>query len=163
MRTFHASHWIFGLCAALALAADLATKHFAFTCLVKGRDYPVLGPVLGWHRTEVNTGGVFGVGRGWGFVFVGLTVIALGVVGWMVWKARADRPLFRLALGLITGGALGNLADRVTIGGVRDFIKLYGWPWAFNVADTCICIAAGLLILEIVREGKREQAEGRAK
>jgi len=155
------SPWAFWLPAAFALAADLATKHLAFTRLVRGEKYPILGPWLGWWPTAPNPGGVFGLFPGHGYVFVGLTVVALGVVGWMVWAAKPERLLFRLALGLITGGALGNLVDRLTMPGVRDFIKLRYWPFAFNVADTFICIAAGLLILEMVREGKRAEAQAK--
>lgn len=150
-------HLVFWVPAYLVLAADLYSKHFAVACLSPDVDYPLLGPWLGLHLTaRPNTGGVFGLLPSKGYVFVILTVVALLVVWWMLRSARPERLLFRLSLGLITGGALGNLADRALIGGVRDFIKLRYWPWAFNLADAAICAAAGLLILEIFREGRAE-------
>jgi len=78
------------------------------------------------------------------------TVISLFLVRWL-WQAR--QPLSIIALGLIIGGAVGNIIDRVLIGAVVDFLDFHvaGWHWpAFNVADTAICIGAAGLIFDSI-------------
>jgi signal peptidase II len=85
-------------------------------------------------------------------VAVVITVIGLAVVALLVYFARhASRPLVWLPTGMLAGGALGNILDRVRDGAVTDFIKLPAWP-AFNVAD--IAITLGVLALVLVLEQK---------
>jgi len=82
----------------------------------------------------------------WMLVFFELAV----VVVLAVWVRRADRPLSGLAVGLIMGGALGNVLDRLRFGYVVDFIdvqRLY-FPWVFNLADSAITIGVALLLVE---------------
>jgi len=147
--------------AILGRVADLLSKHYVFALLQQapGGRRPLLGPWL-VLQLQRNTGGVFGFLPGKGYVFVALTIVALGFVVWMVRKSRPEQWLLRLALGLVTAGALGNLVDRLWFGFVRDFIyvEVINWP-AFNIADSCICVAATILFLEILREG-REEREG---
>ncbi|MBM4041698.1 MAG: signal peptidase II [Planctomycetes bacterium] len=121
-----------------------------------------LSPLLAL-QLERNTGGVFGVLRGKGELFMILTVVALGAVFWMLRKAQPGQRLLPLALGLVAAGAIGNLVDRVWFGYVRDFlyVEIINWP-AFNIADSCICVAAGLLVIEIFRAEVREKREGKA-
>ncbi|HUT36482.1 MAG TPA: signal peptidase II [Planctomycetota bacterium] len=154
----------FWLPAVLALAADLVSKHFAFAFLSQlppdahGRlRHPVLEPLL-VLQLEKNTGGVFGLLRGKGYLFIVLTLVALGAVVWMLRKAEPGQRLLPVALGLVAAGAVGNLVDRVWFGYVRDFlyVEIINWP-AFNIADTCICVAAGLLVLEIFRVEAKEK------
>ena len=92
-----------------------------------------------------------------------LSIIALGAVLWMLRSARPGQIWMRVALGLVVAGALGNLYDRLVFGHVRDFIyvEIINYP-AFNVADMCICTAAGMLILEILREAAEEKRQKRA-
>lgn len=75
----------------------------------------------------------------------------------MVWARRADRRLLALALGLVIGGAVGNLIDRVRYGAVVDFLDFKGlyFPWVFNVADSAITIGVILLIIESLLQPKR--------
>ncbi len=86
-----------------------------------------------------------------------LSGIALLVsAGLTVWLLRVTRVLPRLALGLVIGGAVGNVIDRMTIGAVFDFLDFHvaGWHWpAFNVADAAICIGVGLLMLDSLSNG----------
>ena len=78
-------------------------------------------------------------------------VAILVSVGLTVWLLRLTRILPRAALGLVIGGALGNVIDRMTFGAVFDFLDFhvagYHWP-AFNVADAAICVGVGLLLLD---------------
>lgn len=76
-------------------------------------------------------------------------VIALGLVVWIV---RGVRPLMLVALGMIIGGAVGNSLDRIRLGAVEDFlffhVGAFDWWPIFNIADSMICIAAGLMMFD---------------
>jgi signal peptidase II len=81
-----------------------------------------------------------------------LSGLALAVVAaLLLWLTRIEHPLPGTGLGLIIGGALGNVIDRVRFGAVIDFLDVHalGWHWpAFNVADSAICIGAALLLVD---------------
>ncbi|MEY2632761.1 MAG: hypothetical protein RIR00_1415 [Pseudomonadota bacterium] len=90
--------------------------------------------------------------------------LALGISAWIIQTLRRepDARWQNLALSLVLGGALGNVIDRVAYGKVVDFLLFYvgEWYWpAFNVADSAICVGAGLLVWEQFR---RPQAEGQS-
>ena len=132
---------------ALTLFVDQATKQLAIEELV-GRA-PVELP-LGFQLEYVtNTGIAFGfLGDGGGLV-IAVTLIALAfLVGWFA--TDPTRPRLWFAAGLLTGGALGNLADRVRDGAVTDFIDPPNWP-AFNFADMAITVGVVLLIASYLR------------
>jgi signal peptidase II len=76
------------------------------------------------------------------------SIVVAGLLGW--WAMRADRRLLITAIGLIMGGALGNVVDRIRFGGVVDFLDFSGlhFPWVFNVADSAISIGVVLLIAD---------------
>ena len=81
----------------------------------------------------------------------GLVVFSLVVAGALaVWARRTDEPLRCAALGLVIGGAIGNMIDRVRFAAVVDFLDFSGlhFPWVFNVADSAITVGVILLILE---------------
>ena len=80
-----------------------------------------------------------------------LTVFSIAVAGLLAfWATRADRRLLITAIGLIMGGALGNVIDRIRFGGVVDFLDFSGlyFPWVFNVADSAISIGVVLLVVD---------------
>ena len=85
------------------------------------------------------------------FAFIGISLIALVVLGYLYSKTLDRNRLLRLALSLVTGGAIGNLIDRVRMGEVIDFLDFYigssHWP-AFNVADSCISVGVFLILLQ---------------
>ncbi len=102
----------------------------------------------------VNTGAAFSfladVNSPWRhYFFVGFAIIAVIGLSWLVHNLREDSIYYRMSLGLIVGGALGNLIDRIAYGHVVDFldfyVKNYHWP-AFNIADSAICVGVGLYI-----------------
>ena len=101
--------------------------------------------VLGFRLTNTaNTGLAFGIGRGSGVV-LGVTIAALGLV--LLWfLLDPSRPGLWLAVGLLAGGALGNLADRVRADAVTDFIDPPFWA-TFNLADVAITLGAIVLVL----------------
>lgn len=98
----------------------------------------------------LNTGVSFGMFSGgearW--ALTGFSLIVAAVMAW--WALRAPRMLFALALGLIIGGALGNVIDRIQVGAVIDFLDFsgLGFPWIFNIADSAISVGVALLILD---------------
>jgi signal peptidase II len=133
--------------AAAVVAGDQLTKWWAVDRLSRG---PI--DIVGSVRLALtrNSGGAFGLGSG--FVpMVVLAVVALAVVVFVVGRS-IDRPVTALALGLVLGGALGNLADRLFRapgfgrGSVIDFVDLRWWP-VFNLADAAITIGCVLLVL----------------
>jgi signal peptidase II len=118
---------------------------------------PVIHGLLNLTRVH-NTGAAFGLlagqASGWRTIFfLGVSLLAIGVILWMVFRLPQDRKVELLALSLIFGGALGNVIDRARLGEVIDFIDVYyrsyHWP-AFNVADSAITIGVMLLIYRLV-------------
>jgi len=110
----------------------------------------VLPPILRFTFVQ-NTGVSFGLFGGGGARW-GLTIFSLIVSAGLAWWAtRSDRRLLIGAIGLVMGGALGNVIDRVRFGYVVDFIDFSRtgvFPWVFNVADSAITVGVVLLILD---------------
>lgn len=133
--------------ASLVVAADQATKQLAATNIARGDQVGVI-PGLDLTSTR-NTGVAFGALEGGGLIVAVLIGASLALlVAYFV--ANRDRPWLWLPVGMLLGGALGNLADRAREGAVIDFIDPIAWP-AFNVADSCIVV--GVLVLLWVVEG----------
>lgn len=88
-----------------------------------------------------------------------MSVVAIAVLAFLLWKVERQDSFTAIGLSLIFGGALGNVYDRVRSGVVTDFLDFYAgsYHWyTFNLADTSICIGAGLLILSMLLTGKKE-------
>jgi signal peptidase II len=140
--------------AALVLGAvlilDQVTKRLVMDGITIGDSHSVLPGV---HLVHVRNKGVaFGFFSGGGTLVLVFTLAALAVlVGYFA--MRPNKRLLWLPTGLLLGGAIGNLIDRIANGAVTDFIKLPHWP-AFNVAD--IAITFGVLSLLWVLEGQRK-------
>jgi signal peptidase II len=138
-----------GALGGLVVAADQATKAAIEANLVPGEDVHVLGPIS--LTSAHNTGVAFGLaGGGSGVGIVLLTLAALALI-FSIFAREPGRPGTWLAIGLISGGALGNLADRVRADAVTDFVDLPGWP-PFNLADTAITLGVATLAWAYLRE-----------
>ena len=138
------------LVVALVLLADQGTKALVRSSIAEGEQHDVLGPLA---LVNVHNKGVaFGfLGDGGALVLV-VTFAALALL--LAYFARhAERPLLWLPTGLVLGGALGNLVDRVRQGYVTDFIHFPHWP-AFNVADMCITCGVVALVLVLDLGGR---------
>jgi signal peptidase II len=136
--------------AGLVIAVDQASKQLAATNIAPGDQVAVI-PGLDLTNTR-NTGVAFGALEGGGLVVAILIGASLALlVAYFV--ANRDRAWLWLPVGMLLGGALGNLADRAREGAVIDFIDPIAWP-AFNVADSCIVIGV-LLLLWLVEGGPR--------
>ncbi|MCL6612334.1 MAG: signal peptidase II [Peptococcaceae bacterium] len=128
---------------------DQASKYLITAKMSLGQSIPVIDNIF--HITYIhNPGAAFGLlaDRTSFFIAVGLLVVAGVVI--FYWKRGARDGVWPVALGLIAGGSLGNLVDRVRFGEVVDFIDFRIWP-VFNLADSAIVIGAGLLIMVLWR------------
>jgi signal peptidase II len=135
------------LLAAVVLGVDQLTKHLVRTGIQEGDTHKFLPAVQLVHVR--NTGVAFSLFSGGGTLVLVLTLVALAAL-LAYFVRRPARPWLWVPTGLLIGGALGNLIDRIGHGAVTDFIKLPAWP-AFNVAD--ISITFGVLALLWVLEG----------
>lgn len=144
--------------ALIVLGLDQLTKRLITDSFTLGESRGVLGAVL--HFTcQINTGGAFSMlpdSTAVLSVVSGVVVLGLLLFGP---RLAADSSLALIGLGLVAGGALGNLLDRIRLGYVVDFIDFRVWP-VFNVADIGITVGAGLLILALATGGKPRPDEG---
>jgi len=156
---------VFAAVALVVYGLDLASKQWALSELADG-DIPVLGDWFTLHLT-FNPGAAFSTGTDFTIVFTCLAMVAVAVVLWL--SRRIASTGWALALGLLLGGVAGNLTDRIVRepepfhGHVVDFLMLPNWP-VFNIADICINVAAGLIILQTFRgislDGTRDSDRG---
>ncbi|WP_405756246.1 signal peptidase II, partial [Anaerovibrio slackiae] len=112
-----------------------------------GQSLPVIKGIF--HITYVlNPGAAFGMleHQRWFFILVALAAVLLGAAFYK--KLQQESFLMRSGAGLLLGGAVGNLADRIQSGLVVDFLDFRIWP-VFNIADIAICAGAGILIFDI--------------
>jgi signal peptidase II len=159
-----------GVTAVLAVLLDQLVKHLSTEHLTEGQPVRVLGGLI-YLSLLRNGGAAFSLGSGYTWVF---PVITLAVIGWIAWMTRKLRSLpWAISLGLVLGGALGNLADRLFRapgpfeGHVVDMISLfapYGQGFAvFNIADSCLSVGVALaVLLELTgrqRDGSRAQRQ----
>ncbi|RMD63608.1 MAG: signal peptidase II, partial [Alphaproteobacteria bacterium] len=145
------------------VALDQAAKWAVVEHLMRPPRVIPLTPFFNLVLTH-NTGISFGLFQGGSANAWVLTGFALAVVGGlMVWLWRQPEPLIAWAIGLVIGGALGNVVDRVRLGAVVDFLDLHigDWHWpAFNFADTAITVGVGLLLLDGLFETSRRGKKG---
>lgn len=93
-----------------------------------------------------NTGAAFGLMAGQRLLFIAVTAVVLAGIAWVWMTYRPTGRLVVMALGLVTGGALGNLVDRVAVGRVTDFLNVHPWP-VFNVADSAVVVGVTILVV----------------
>jgi len=160
---------VFAAVSVLTMVADQITKYWARAVLpVDERGYGIAVPVIenffDW-RLSHNTGSAFGLFGGVTGARILLTlvgIVAVGAILWMVKKAEDNQRRLIWALGLVAGGAVGNIVDRVLFGKVTDFVvwKYYAKEWpTFNVADVALVVGVGLLFLDMGRDKKAKAAE----
>jgi len=173
------------------LAADLSTKSWAFhsvagnpvildrSLLLTNANWNPIPPHEGLiaipgnllhFRLVLNDGAVFGIGSQQRFFFIAFTFGALLIAGWIFCRhTEAKSVLAHIAIGLVLGGGLGNLYDRIFIGRVRDFLYIFpdrhlpfGWtwpggnselfPWIFNSGDVFLLTGMGLLMIHFWKQ-----------
>jgi len=134
--------------AAAVLLLDIVTKVLAVRLLVPGQPVSIIGDTVTWTLVR-NSGAAFSMATGYTWM---LTLVAMGVVVGIIWMGRRlVSPWWAVGLGMILGGALGNLIDRFfrapgpLRGHVVDFLSIGWWP-VFNVADPAVVGGAMLLV-----------------
>ncbi len=144
-RSFEAVQ-LFGV-AAIVVALDQYTKHLIAAHFLPGESRFVIPHLLKWTY-EQNEHGAFGLFGSSPFLLILMALIVL-LIFWYSFRDQARHSLLvRIAFGMILGGAIGNILDRVHYRYVVDFVDFYRiWPNIFNVADACITIGVILLIL----------------
>jgi signal peptidase II len=149
---------------ALLAAADQVTKAVAQARLggSLARTVVAIPGILSLTYRE-NPGGPFSflAESHWAWVLGPLALAATVAVIWWLLRSQARRWLEATGCALIVGGAVGNLIDRLSLGAVRDFLKLtcIRWP-VFNLADAFVCVGVGLLLLAMAVGGGGERGEG---
>jgi signal peptidase II len=149
-RSFAATRTQWLALAAIAIAAivaDQVTKHVVASHLSLGEGLHVAGPFT--IRHVQNSGIAFGLFSNATAAVIVVTAIA---IGWMLAyfaRSGARHPVLPVALGLVIGGSVSNLADRVRLGFVTDFLDFRYWP-AFNLADSFIVIGVGILLAALL-------------
>lgn len=164
----------FVLVCLIGLGLDLWTKSYAFNHLALATDPAADGRprvvqfISGWVHFEITTnqGAVFGVGQGQKWLFLSVSVLAIGFLSYLFATSERQR-FYQFILGMLLAGVLGNMYDRIVFSYVRDMIHaLPGWHWPgtwhvggypgrdrdvfpfiFNVADILLCVGVGLMVL----------------
>lgn len=148
--------------AALVIALDQALKHWVVTGmgLVVGESRPVFWPLsFTLVRNDGISFGFFQTHAPWTRWALAGFALAVSVL-LIAWVRRADRLVTGMAGGLILGGALGNLIDRVRLGAVVDFVDVHPlvFPWIFNIADSGITVGVIILLAENLLQAGRARA-----
>ncbi len=169
MRLRH-PHLVFAGVAGLVVILDQVSKSFARDQLTVGQTIKLVPGVLNLTMTK-NTGAAFGILSGRQPIFIAVSLVVVAVVLIYLWRQRPTTPLVVIALALVTGGAVGNLIDRLGPGSVTDFFEFgfFDFP-VFNVADSAIFVGVGLLIVWLLTspaplasgggDGEAQGAEG---
>lgn len=176
----------FVLAVLIGLSLDLWSKHAAFERLAAGPPYRMLDVETGRQRwvvesrpdlrdshglivipgllnfnVTVNEGAVFGVGQGRRWIFVAISIAAIGFLGWLFASSGRQR-LYQVILGMLLAGVLGNMYDRIHFGYVRDMIyalpKWGAFPWIFNVADSLLCVGVALVFIHSIFHPRQKHA-----
>jgi signal peptidase II len=152
-----------GILALVTVVLDFVTKQHIFSTMEYGTYSPVT-PYFNIVHVH-NTGAAFGILANAGDAvripfFIGVSLIAFGVIGFLIYKSTLDRMAYIAGLGLVLGGAIGNFIDRIRYGFVIDFLDFHWngshWP-AFNVADIAISVGVGLLIIDMITEERKQK------
>lgn len=144
---------IVALVAAVVFLLDRWTKTIVLRSFLPGESRLVIPHLLWWTYVQ-NTHGAFGMFGNSPLLLIVLAVIVLAVFTYAFRDAVRRSKLVRVAFGMIVGGAIGNIVDRFQHRWVVDFIDFRTiWPNVFNVADACITVGVGLLVLsQLIRE-----------
>lgn len=154
------TQWVsVGLVAGAAVIADQLTKWVVSSRLDIGGAAAMIGP-FSIHHVQ-NTGIAFGLFSNSTTAVIALTAVAVGAMLLFFTRSARRHPLLPVSLGLVIGGSISNLLDRVRLGHVTDFLDFEYWP-AFNLADTFIVVGVGLLFASFVAADRTSPRVGAA-
>lgn len=148
------------------VAIDQVSKYLVVSNMELYESVDIISGIFRFTYIQ-NDGAAFGSMDDMRWVFMVLSTVAIvGILVYLFWK-KPQNKLLLSAMILITGGGIGNMIDRVRLGYVIDFLDFCAfpklWMWIFNVADSFVCIGAGLLalwmILDMIKEVKQEKVK----
>lgn len=143
--------------AAFVLVLDQATKVFIRYFIPVNSSYPLVPGII--HVTHVrNPGAAFGLLPNQKIIFLAVSIAVIGVIVYYYLRAKVDDRQQMFALGLLLGGAVGNVIDRLFLGKVTDFIDLRIWP-VFNLADSSIVVGAIMLSIIFLINTRKEPSQ----
>lgn len=149
--------WFF-LVAGIVIGLDQLSKYLVRANMVLGQSIPEEGFFRFTYGT--NTGGVFGFFSNQTFLITVAAVVSVVVILLYSRHKMAQSMLVKVSLGLILGGSIGNLIDRIRMGAVTDFIDVGAWP-VFNLADSAIDIGIVLLIIYLILKMRKDSREAK--
>lgn len=144
-------YWLMGVIALAVVVLDQLVKVIVRSTIQPGEVVDVLPGIDFVHVT--NTGIAFSLFSGSTGVIAVLTLITIAVIAVVLVAYAGQHRLVPIGGGLLLGGSIGNLIDRMTREGVTDFIAIGAWP-AFNVADTAVTCGAILLVIAVIFTGR---------
>lgn len=150
------------LIGAVTLGLDIWTKYLVTTRMYELQEIKII-PGFFSLQFVYNPGAAFGVLANQRWLFIAVTLVAVGGMLYVIARRpEAREGVVPLALGLLLGGAIGNLIDRIRFGPVIDFLLFYWRDYHFpnfNVADIGITVGVSLLVLHLTLNGEREERE----
>jgi len=142
---------------AAAIVADQLTKQVVGRTLAVGESVDLLGP-FSIHHVE-NSGIAFGLFASRTSFVIAITAVAVGMMVWFFARSAKRHPILPVGLGLVLGGSIANLVDRVRLGRVTDFLDFDAWP-AFNLADMFIVVGVAVLFGTLVLVDRSDRMHG---
>ncbi len=143
--------------AGAAIVADQVTKQVVGRTLTLGDSVDIIGP-FSIHHVQ-NSGIAFGLFASRTVPVIAVTAIAVGLMLWFFARSGKRHAVLPVALGLVVGGSIANLIDRMRLGHVTDFLDLVAWP-AFNLADTFIVVGVAILFGALVLADRSHRLHG---
>ena len=147
--------------AALVVILDQASKRIIWEIYKHSGGTDCIDGVLRITLSK-NTGAVMGILSGSKILLITITIVSIGALVVFAYRMRYAPTFKRVCLGLILGGAFGNLIDRIATGEVLDFIDMgigrFRWP-TYNVADIAVTVGAAVLILGFIRHSDHDRQE----
>ncbi len=145
---------------------DQVTKLMALRLLAPVGSVDVIEGVFRFTYVE-NRGAAFGMLSDQRWIFMVISVVAIAALLIYLWKFRPESKLACMAISMMIAGGIGNMIDRVYLGFVVDFLDFCAlpelWGWVFNVADVCVCVGGGLMVLWLITSMISEYKADKAK
>lgn len=146
--------------AIVAVVVDQVTKWLVATRMALHSEIEIIPGFFSLQYVH-NTGAAFGMLRNGRWFFVAVAALAVAGILYYLRQPESRHPLLRVALGLVMGGAVGNMIDRIATGRVVDFLLFYWRDYYFpnfNVADICVTVGVGLLFVHLMLVERKSKA-----
>lgn len=152
---------VFWVVAIFIILLDRVSKYFIMQNMIPGQSIPVIKNFF--HITFIeNSGAAFGILKNQRWVFVLVTVVVLFFVIYLVYTEARQKKGMAAILGLVAGGGVGNLIDRIKSGYVTDFLDFRGiWSYVFNIADSALVVGVIMLSVLLIIEENRSKKAGK--